>query len=369
MNCFTMINQVVNKHSRFLLCAILLIGCSHSDSSHSWDGLRTDNNGIIVNENFGMPFIDSFYGLYEQVSVSTENEIDGHFIARIHDLLFIEGKGMYVADATNMRICSFDTEGHFRSCFGREGSGPGEFRNITNLVHDSERDQIGVFDSRLSRFSWFSLNDETHVHSLQIEGRIGSLLYDPNEGFIFSEYVFQIEDAFFVSITDSEGRVQKSVAPVSETTSMNVLSGNTPAIALSSEHLYVAYPNPYMIELFTRSEFDLSKRITLQKEGFDVAETHDGTEASGGLMLGKPMPSKINGVFLNGDDGGIVVESQIEPGYASLDYFDADGRYLYSVELPFEHRTVQITNGRIYTFIRGINEELAGVFVMEKRLR
>lgn len=264
-----------------------------------------------------------------------------------------------------MRICSFDFEGIFNHCFGREGSGPGEFRNVGNLMYNSSKQLIGIFDNRQNRISWFNIDDSSFISSVLVKNRIGDIINLESGGFIISKYPFQREDNF-IDIIDENANVRESILDIGPETLMNVRSGNTVKIASHEEKLFFAFPNPYLIQIHDETDFSLLKRITLRKEGFTLAEINTSTEAPSGQILGPVMNSKLKDILIDNGGNYIIVESQLEPAKSDLDYFDFDGKYLFSVSLPKEHEIAHANDNLIYTFIRGTYEEVAGVFLWEK---
>jgi len=71
---------------------------------------------------------------------------------------------VYIADGTQNVIHAYNSDGTYVSQIGREGEGPGEFRQIRNL--QTEGDHLHVMDMNTSRISTFDLNSYRHIGDL-----------------------------------------------------------------------------------------------------------------------------------------------------------------------------------------------------------
>lgn len=71
---------------------------------------------------------------------------------------------VYIADGTQNVIHAYKSDGTYLSQIGREGDGPGEFRQIRNL--QTEGDHLHVMDMNTSRISTFDLNSYRYISDL-----------------------------------------------------------------------------------------------------------------------------------------------------------------------------------------------------------
>ena len=67
-------------------------------------------------------------------------------ITSMHGIALSKDNKLFVCDSDNYRIQVFDTNLKFISCFGKEGSGEGEFRGPFDLTFDPAGD-VYVADS------------------------------------------------------------------------------------------------------------------------------------------------------------------------------------------------------------------------------
>ena len=80
-----------------------------------------------------------------------------------------DAKNVYITDITAPRITVFDSIGTYITQIGREGSGPGEFRSITDIHFN--HDSLTVYDGVTKRFTRFasslvhSMNDRMYTES------------------------------------------------------------------------------------------------------------------------------------------------------------------------------------------------------------
>ncbi len=74
--------------------------------------------------------------------------------AQIWDIESDEDGNIYVLDALRREVLKYNSNGVFERAFGREGSGPGEFRWPARLVWVN--DALGVWDPTQMRLTYFS---------------------------------------------------------------------------------------------------------------------------------------------------------------------------------------------------------------------
>lgn len=117
----------------------------------------------------------------------TFGETDEILIGRLGDMTVDEKDQVFISDPTQHTIHLFGPDGGYISSFGREGSGPGEFRFITKLEIISGR--FYVYDSLQLRMTVFTLNPLTYSHTINL----GSL----NQPAFLSEWgAFSLRDIF-----------------------------------------------------------------------------------------------------------------------------------------------------------------------------
>ncbi|MEX2283065.1 MAG: 6-bladed beta-propeller [Gemmatimonadota bacterium] len=76
--------------------------------------------------------------------------VDHISVVHLHDAFFASGT------IPRDKVLVFDRNGHYQQAWGRQGSGPGEFRSILRLA-ELNRDSLVIFDHDLGRASIFTI--------------------------------------------------------------------------------------------------------------------------------------------------------------------------------------------------------------------
>ncbi len=134
-----------------LLSAIFASGCSLAEEIEIPEHLREVENLTVYPADVKPVYSINFER--EAGFGDTEEVIFG----RVGSLA-VDGSGrVFIADGSERTIHVFHPDGNFLTSIGREGSGPGEFQNISGMKIQSG--QLFVHDSRLQRIVVYSLSD------------------------------------------------------------------------------------------------------------------------------------------------------------------------------------------------------------------
>lgn len=82
-------------------------------------------------------------------------------IGRVRGIAIDVRGHIFLSDTENSRIIHIDENGVLIQVIGREGAGPGEFREPTMLNIDLQRDLLYVVDTALARVSRFAIHGDT----------------------------------------------------------------------------------------------------------------------------------------------------------------------------------------------------------------
>jgi len=145
-------------------CLLLLVGCGGSDESGS---------GVTVTDSAGVRIVvhPASVALPPlSVDLDTGRTLPGDADLppfRIGAVLKQPDGGYVVADAGNTRVLFLDGEGAITGSVGREGDGPGEFRDVSVLGR-GVADSLVVWDRQLRRISVLA-KDGTFARSFALE--------------------------------------------------------------------------------------------------------------------------------------------------------------------------------------------------------
>lgn len=103
--------------------------------------------------------------LRRELRIGSVNE-DSLALSRVGSLVVGREGSIYVSQPQEATIKVFDSQGGYRADIGRDGGGPGEFRNLTGMGWLG--DTLWVADSRLRRVSFFS-PDGTYWGSMPLD--------------------------------------------------------------------------------------------------------------------------------------------------------------------------------------------------------
>lgn len=140
----------------FISATIILLCASPLDKTR-WKGKIEYEDGVKVIKNPAEPFYGEIeFDLEEDLSVGDGEEDKCYFYGSI-DIDVDKNGNIYVLDRANFRVQKFDKNGNFVLTMGRQGQGPGEFRNPRELTIDRSN-QISILDTRMIHI--FNANGE-----------------------------------------------------------------------------------------------------------------------------------------------------------------------------------------------------------------
>jgi hypothetical protein len=142
------------KRSGLYISFLLFLACETDFKENRIDwGLNEDQNSIIVDST-------EFTSSLRFTERQSFAEPDSLYIGEITRFAVNEQDDLIIADDANARIHVFDNEGRHIQVFGRSGSGPGEFQNITGVgVYQNE---LFIMDPAQQRISIFHTSEQTN---------------------------------------------------------------------------------------------------------------------------------------------------------------------------------------------------------------
>lgn len=177
----------------FLL--IFLTGCSTENKdlilpNHIKD---VDNLTIYSDSEKGKSVID-----FKKDKVV--GDTDTVFIEKVGNISVDEKNRIYIADAPQYTIHLYSSDGDYLSSVGREGDGPGEFRDVSHI--QVAENQLFVFDRNQQRVVRFSPDSLSNYHTVNIADNRNSV-DELSETFLNKLYIKENE-TFLMSFTKSD---------------------------------------------------------------------------------------------------------------------------------------------------------------------
>jgi hypothetical protein len=182
-------------YSFFLYACVAFLGIFISASCSAPDGSnpvpQIDNLVVISEGKDGVQPVS----LIREGSFSSSER---HLIGRLGPFDVDDDGRVYVSDAMQHRVHVFDPNGRYITHFGREGSGPGEFRAIGGPKFSNG--SIHVYDPMMMRLSTFSSDTFEESGTLQIQA-INKREVAGLDGLMQSGFFFINPDTFLVYFT------------------------------------------------------------------------------------------------------------------------------------------------------------------------
>lgn len=225
---------------------------------------------------------------------------------------------IYAIDPTEHRIAVFAPSGTFVKWIGRMGGGPGEMLSPSKLIIVG--DTVIVYDSRLSRISFFSSNG-TFRHSFQVAmPLLTSLAEGPDETLIVA---VPRQSHRLVQI-DRNGGVVRTLVP-------------TPEIDASVAGNYL--PEPGAVCLQPGGLLIYANSWTYEIAGIDPTSGNPKWVRSEDNEVIAPQKSTIPGVP-GVMQRGALLGLECGPGLIVLAYFDRETSHIYYDFLDQEGRLI-----------------------------
>ena len=160
---------------------ILVVDCGDDwVGSHRFRTFMED--GVRVAETVGGPaFTDSLFRFEEVLRLDQDPAEELSQLNRVTSFDRGPDGRYYVLDGRDCRVVVYETDGVYRSSFGRGGGGPGEFRNPNSMFFAG--DTLVVYDTALQRASRFTL-DGRHLDSVRQSNGGSPYLVVPHGGLL-----------------------------------------------------------------------------------------------------------------------------------------------------------------------------------------
>jgi hypothetical protein len=185
-------------------------------------------------------------GLEELFSLGGYSEADEEFFGVVANAILDDEGQSYFLDEQLCEVRVFDENGDYVRTFGREGEGPGEFRQARDMVL-LPNGRVGVIYGQQTRMATYDLDGTIGPDiSLTPEGtRFAFMMGAQSRGgqFVVQQHSSAINGAEMTSTMsmlgmDSDGKVTHTY---SETSNKQTLSGNSISITISDDDMANAW--------------------------------------------------------------------------------------------------------------------------------
>lgn len=137
---------------------LIVAGCAPSspDDASDWRSERTTEDGVEVVRTLGGSVWQGGAELVEELSIGVLEGEEEYMFGRIGPIAPDGAGGVYVFDGQVPALRHYDAQGRYTRTLGREGSGPGEYRDValgmvvladgTVLLQDPRNGRFNVYD-------------------------------------------------------------------------------------------------------------------------------------------------------------------------------------------------------------------------------
>ncbi len=289
--------------------------------------------------------------LKEVFTIETENILVNDIpISDIRDVKVGKDGNIYALDSRNFRIIVFNSEGVVTGAFGRQGEGPGEFRQPVHMEL-SEEGNLYVLDGALNRITAFTPDGQLlTTKSIKIPRPSRFIVID-DKIFVTSFTMFLQSDTPIIHLNE-DGAPYRSFGTLSDEIDKMAIGGESGRFARFSNTLLYAHPYPYLIEEYSPTG-ERIKAITRDHPDFQPPES---PKRDGEMVRIDTPPVTIKGLGVSGNSDLIVYVFRIGEA-PQIDIFSNEGNLLNTHTLPEEHRFGCVSGNKLYTFISGRGKE------------
>lgn len=186
------------------------------DRAYSQAGAVTKDAKIVSNPSEPVPAKGRRQRIVfkEDLTIGVAEGDENYMFGKSVQVTADEKGSIYALDWDRKRIQKYDDQGKFLFSIGREGQGPGEFRNIWEMRFDG-KGRIYATDISNKRVSFFNKENGRFEEAIRTEMNIGAVILLPN-GTYFSSKNIQDVKGDAVSWSNTFGLYDKDFKPLAE---------------------------------------------------------------------------------------------------------------------------------------------------------
>lgn len=354
-----------------------LLFMSMTNQNPRWKGTIEEEGGIRVIKNPKEPLYGEIvFDLEEDLSIGNEED-ENYMFYRVRGVAVDEQDNIYVSDMSNCRIQKFDKNGRYIMTIGRQGQGPGEFEQPTNVLVNDKSGNLFVKNRR--RIEIFDRNGN-YVNGILPVNYPYDIYIDAEDN-IYGKLSSMTEEGDFREFgkVGLNGEIEETYARYpfyfihqSRTGEMMTVgyTGYEPDLFISNIDMDSFVYGFSMKYEFTAVDTQGNLLFKMAKDAeereFPAKEKRQLTKSRIFYKLPPYMPFFYS-VFSD-SQGRIYIRTNRrgrEPVEMEIDLFNKDGYFLYKTKLPAY--TYVIKNGFLYAYV--VDEEAAMEYVKRYKIK
>jgi len=332
-----------------LSALIMLVSCSQQKTE--WKGMVEQENGITVVKNPKEPMYgEDVFNLEEELSIGEAEGREEYMFSLIWDIEVDDKENIYVVDMKENHISKFDKNGGFLRMIGREGQGPGEFQQITNIQITPEN-ELMVHDRYTFRLTFFSL-DGNYLRTVLLKG-IQAFRIKVNSMGNYLVRTIDFDSATLRSATElkvytSDLAFIKTIAKDKFRSTEAPLQPWMASKFLPSDLIICGFRESYEFQILD-SEGKTIRKVLKDYVPIEISEEEKKKRK---LPRSSELPIYFPAFqdFSVDEEGRIFVqtyERQIDENKFYYDIFDPEGRYI--AKIPLKMKSLSWKKRKLYT--------------------
>lgn len=298
--------------------------------------------------------------LDKMLSIGKEDGKSEEVLYNMWDLTLDNEKNIYVVERKSKCIKKFNQKGEFVLKIGRDGDGPGEFREPFRIFCTADK-SIFILDQKgiISRFDCKG----KFVSSFKTKPSVSDFVIDSKGNYYVNENYYS-ENKIWVY--DKKGNIVRSFGPVNKgKNGSEAWFLNSGVMSIDdNDNIYIAFNQPYKIEKYSSDGKMLS--VISKKLPFQIVEPNFTEEQRGKqFIVQQNSATRITkDLFVKNKKIYHLVKLGGDPfAYARyLDVFDMNGKYLYQLDFNTDNvRAITVDNNEnIYAVIESMGVSFPG---------
>jgi hypothetical protein len=329
---------------------IMFVSCQQQKAE--WKGTIEEVDGVTIVKNPKEPMYgEDICIIEEELSIGEAEGPEEYMFSAIRGIEVDDEENIYVVDVKGNHIREFDENGGFLRMIGREGQGPGEFQQITNIQITPEN-ELMVYDRYTFRLTFFSL-DGDYLRTVLLKGIQAAVVKVNSMGnYLVKTFDFDLvkhsSTATVLKVYSSDLAYIRTIAKDKHRSTNVSLKPYMKSRFLPSDLIICGFSESYEFQILD------SEGKTIRKFSKDYAPIEISEEEKEKRKL--PQSSEFPRYFPAFQDFSVDEENRIfvqtwertenEEGYY-YDVFNSKGKYI--AKIPFKYPPQVWKKNRFFT--------------------